>query len=128
MQHRIRNIHNRHPQHKRQRTKNVPVEPGDLVLGKGGGDEGLLGEVLGDLDHLGLLSGEGVLDIARDVLEGVGLGDGGSLCGDSHFVFCCVIREVVYARSVWGLCDECTDASKEKQERTKRKRDERCYG
>lgn len=64
---------------------NLPVEPGDLVLGKGGGDEGLLGEVLGDLDHLGLLSGESVLDVTRDVLEGVGDGDGG-LCSDSHLV------------------------------------------
>jgi hypothetical protein len=27
----------------------------------------------------------------------VGLGDGGSFCGDSHFVFCCVIKEEVYA-------------------------------
>ena len=36
-----------------------------------------------------LLSGESVLDVARDVLEGVGLGDGGSLCGDSHFVLLC---------------------------------------
>ncbi len=49
----------------------LPIEPGDLVLGQGGGDEGLLAQVLGDLDHLGLLAGEGVLVVARVVLEGV---------------------------------------------------------
>ena len=56
----------------------LPVEPGDLVLGEGGGDESLFAKVLGDLDHLGLLSVEGVLDVAGHVLDGLGLAVQGS--------------------------------------------------
>ena len=48
---------------------NIPIEPRDFVLSQGGGDEGLFAEVLGDLEHLVLLAGEGVFDVARGVLD-----------------------------------------------------------
>ena len=38
-------------------------------MGKGSRDECLLGKVLGDLDHLLLLTREGILDVSRGVLD-----------------------------------------------------------
>lgn len=62
-------------------------------MGKGGRDEGLFGKVVGDLDHLLLLAGEGILDVSRGVLDRVRLGLARDVSGNRqirHWVLVCL--------------------------------------